>query len=422
MTMNEINAAALMSARAIADAEPYWVGVENAIDLLDGFDEYTVLHSGPPIEYEKMCELHRRGMRNAVLFEGLAKTDSEAEKMILSGKIKIKSAFDFNTVGSGVGIVSASVPLLVTEDRRTGIRAGVFPHESKFGGGFCGWGVFSDAIKENLIYIGKKLLSPIKEVLKDRGGFALKPIIAEGLKMGDENHSSQNAVDALFIRSIIPLALKCKNYDELLLYFSETPRFFHNFCQSASRAAVLGAHGIDGSPVVTAAGGNGVEYGIKVSGLGDEWFTSQSPMIEGTYMTDGAKRDNQLPWIGDSSVVECAGLGGLLSAASPKVCSWRGESMDDGIKTTESMRRICVSENENYSIPTMNFSHAPVGIDILKVTDTGILPVIDGGMIDKNGGWIGAGCAKIPAECFASAKVAFDKKYHTNFNKGRQKT
>ena len=219
MTEMQISAAAKRSAEIIAAADPYWIGTSKAIDFLEGFDEYTVLHSGPPIEYERMCPLHQRGMKNAAIFEGLAKTESEAEKLILSGKIKIKSAFDFNTVGSGVGIISASVPLLITEDRKTGMRAGVFPHESKFGGGFCGWGVYSDAIKENLVYIGEKLLKPISELLSDTGGFALKDIVAEGLTMGDENHSSQTAVDALFIRKLIPLALKCKNYDELLLYF-----------------------------------------------------------------------------------------------------------------------------------------------------------------------------------------------------------
>lgn len=401
----------MASARAIVDAEPYWVGVSRAIDLLDGFDEKTILHSGPPIEYERMCGLHKRGMVNAVLFEGLAKTEAEAEKLILKGDIKIKSAFDFNAVGSGVGIISASVPLLVSEDRRTGIRAGVFPHESKFGGGFCGWGLYSEQIKENLLYIGNELLAPISERLEACGGVYMKPIIAGGLEMGDENHSSQTAVDALFIREIIPLALKCKNSDELLTYFAQTPRFFHNFCQSASRAAILSADGIEGSPVVTAAGGNGVEYGIKVSGLKSEWFTAPSPMIRGTYMVDGASIENQLPWIGDSSVVECAGLGGLLSAASPKVCSWRGDTYKDGIRTTKQMRKICTTENENYRIPNLDFAHTPVGIDIFKVRSTGILPVIDGGMIDRNGGWMGAGCAEIPYSCFEQACSAFSKKY-----------
>lgn len=407
----DINSAALKSARIIADAEPYFVDVVRAGDFLEGFDSHTILHSGPPIEYERMCSLHKRGMVNGVLFEGLAKTEEEAEKMIIDGKIKIKSAFDFASVGSGVGIVTASVPLLISEDRKTGVRAGVFPSENKFGGGFCGWGVYSEEIKQNLIDIGENVLEPLAEHLRECGGIALKPIISGGIWMGDENHSSQTAVDALFIREIIPHALKCRNADRILLYFAEANRFFHNFGQSASRTGVLGAHNIEGSPVVTAAGGNGVEFGIKVSGLGDRWFTAPSPMIEGTYMTEGAKRENQLPWIGDSSVCECAGLGGIISAASPKVCSWRGESFEDGIRTTEKMRKISVSENQSFTIPNMNFAPTPVGIDIFKVKETGILPVIDGGMIDKNGGWLGAGCAEIPMKCFIDACAAYEEKY-----------
>jgi hypothetical protein len=67
-------------------------------------------------------------------------------------------------------------------------------------------------------------------------------------------------------------------------------------------------------------------------------------MIRGKYMVEGATEENQLPWIGDSSIVECAGLGGILSAASPVVCSWRGESLSDGIKTTRDMEKICITK------------------------------------------------------------------------------
>ena len=411
MNPKDIKNAAQRTAQIIADAEPYWVGVSKAIDFLDGFDEYTVLHSGPPIEYERMCSLHQRGVRNAVIMERLAENQQDAERLILSGRVKVKSAYDFNAVGSGVGIISASVPLLICEDRKTGKRAGIYPREGRFGGGFCEWGVYSEEIRDNLLYTGNKILAPFAERLASVGGFPLRDIIAEGLTMGDENHTSQNAVDALFIRKIISYAVECDNYKEILNYFSQTPRFFHNFCQSASRAALLSASDVEGSPVVIAAGGNGVEFGIKVSGLPGEWFCAPSPMIRGRYMTENASQENQLPWIGDSSVVECAGLGGILSAASPKVCSYRNESFLEGIATTERMRKICAGENENYSIPLMGYTHTPVGIDIRAVSRNSILPVINGGIIDKNGGWMGAGCANIPLRCFELASKAFYRKY-----------
>lgn len=396
--------------RPLIDAEPTWIGVESAIDCIDGFEENTVLHSGPPIDYQDMCELHKRGMRNAVLLEGFAKTESDAEKLILSGKIKIDSAFNYNTVGSGTGIVTKSVPLLVVQDKNTKKIAGVFPHEGKFGGGFCGWGVYSTEIRDNLAYMKDTLFADINNILKDQGGLALKDIIASGLEMGDENHSSQKAVDALFIRKFIPLALKCKNSDELLNYFASSNRFFHNFGQASCRSAIVSSLSVPYSTMVTAAGGNGVEYGIKVAGL-DGWFTAPSPMIRGKYMVEGASENDQLPWIGDSSVVEVFGLGGLSSAASPNVCSWRNQTAQDGIALTKSMYEICIDKHTQFKIPQLDFIGAPVGIDVIKVFKTGILPVINGGMINKNGGWIGAGCAKIPYECFEKAVFAYEKKY-----------
>ena len=163
--------------------------------------------------------------------------------------------------------------------------------------------------------------------------------------------------------------------------------------------------------MVTAAGGNGVQFGIQVAGLPGRWFIAPSPMLRGRYMTEGAREENQLPWIGDSSIVECAGLGGLLSGASPTGCSYRGQSLSDGIEITERMRRICISENLAYRIPNLAFRPSPVGIDALKVVETGILPVINGGMIDRNGGWMGAGYAEIPLACFEKAAKALKDEF-----------
>ncbi|MBP3359410.1 MAG: DUF1116 domain-containing protein [Clostridia bacterium] len=408
---DKIQAANYKAVNHIIDAEPYWIDVRRADEVLENFDEKTILHSGPPIAYENMCMLHKRGMINGVLLEGWADNEANAEKLILSGEIKIDSAMNYNTVGSGTGIITRSVPLIVCRDKKTGTVAGVFPAEGEFGGGFCGWGVYSKEIAQNLAYMRDTLFSGIREILKDIGGIPLKPIIANGLKMGDENHSSQTAVDLLFLKEIIPHALKCANSSELIMYFVNTNRFFHNYGQSFSRCSILSAEGIEYSTMVTAAGGNGVEYGIKIAGLGDRWFTAPSPMIHGKYMTQGSKPEDQLPWIGDSSIVECVGLGGIVSAASPIVCSWRGDKLSDAINTTRKMKKITISQNSNYEIPTLDFENPPVGIDVLKVARSGILPVIDGGMINKNGGWMGAGCAEIPLDCFTKAKKEFEKKY-----------
>ncbi len=326
--------------------DPYWVDVQAAGDFLK-LPPRTILHAGPPIEFARMCPLHRRGMVSACYMEGWAKTEAEALELLETGAVRCESACDYATNGSGTGIITASVPLLIVEDRETGGKAGVFPSEGRFGGGFCGWGVYSEEIAANLVYMRDELFAPIAAVLRRRGGFPLKELFATAIEMGDELHSCQRAIDPLFTRAIVPYALECENAAELLRYFATANRFTHNFGQTASRALLLGLErrGVPG--LITAAGGNGVEYGIKVDG---KWRVAPSPMIEGPYLTEGAKRENQLPWIGDSSIVECRGWGGAIRAVNPEIAG---------------------------------------GF------------VINGGMIDVNGGWMGAGSTRVPEACFA---------------------
>ena len=137
----------------IVDSDPAWVDILPAIDVIDGMEDYMVLHSGPPIDYSDMVMLHRRGLVSACLFEGWAKTEEEAIALIESGKIKSVSALDKNTVGAGTGIITKSVAMIVTEDRRTGRRAATFPAEGPFQGGFLRMGsIFRSYSRKPTIY------------------------------------------------------------------------------------------------------------------------------------------------------------------------------------------------------------------------------------------------------------------------------
>jgi len=337
------------AAVALRDAgNPFWVDVQNAGDFL-GLPDKTILHAGPPIGYDRMCEGHRRGLVNACLLEGWAKTPEEAARLLANGAIDVQPACDWPTDGSGYGIITRSVPMLVVEDRDWNFRAGLFPAEGRFGGGFCGWGVYSPEIAANLAWMRDTLFPPLAALLRAEGGFPMKELFAEARRMGDELHSSQKAIDALFTRAITPWALRCPNSRDLLEYFAGTNRFTHNFGQAASRALLLGMEKSGRRGFLTAAGGNGVEYGIKFAGS-PEWRTAPAPMIEGPYLVEGAKRENQLPWLGDSSITECRGWGGQIRPVNPAVGGpW----------------------------------------------------TINGGMMDRNGGWMGAGSTRIPNACFS---------------------
>ena len=255
----------------------------------------------------------------------------------------------------------------------------------------------------------------MREMLKERGPLPLKPILAESFQMGDENHTKQSGADLLFEHQILPSLIRLKVPDEkkipVMNYIVDTPRFFHCFGQGASRAAMLSAVGEPYSTMVTAVCGNGVKFGIKIAALGDRWFEADAPLMKGKYTSTKYTIKDQLPWIGDSCVVECAGMGGLAAAASPIVCSLRGLKLKDGIELTKEMQQICITKNHNFPIPNMDFDFLPVGIDMQKVLEKGIAPELHGGMFNYEGGLIGAGSARVPMECFEKAMEAYAEIY-----------
>ena len=273
------------AADVLINADPVWVDILPAGEVVKGLGDYTVTHSGPPITYENMTDLHKRGMISACLLEGWAKTEEEAKALVESGKINIISALDTNTVGSGTGIITKSVAMFVVKDRYSGQITGTFPAEGvRFQGGFCGWGLYSKDIAENLKYMREWLFPPMKALVKSIGGLPIKPILAESLQMGDENHTRQTAADYIFQHHVLPKlagmedpTLPRKQILDAIDYIANTPRFFYCLGQGACRTATLANNGRPYSTVVSAMCGNGVEYGIKIAALGDRWFTAKAP-------------------------------------------------------------------------------------------------------------------------------------------------
>ncbi|MBP3478388.1 MAG: DUF1116 domain-containing protein, partial [Oscillospiraceae bacterium] len=228
----KIDAANEAAADMVIQADPAWVDVRPAGEVIEGLDDYTVTHSGPPISFEDMVMLHQRGMVSACLFEGWAKTEEEALELIHSGKIKMISALDTNTVGAGTGIITKSVAMIVIKDRNNGKIAATFPAEGiVYQGGFCGWGLYSEGIAENLRHMKEYLLPPMAAVAKAKGGLPIKPILAESMVMGDENHTRQSAADLLFEHQITMDMMKLDMPKDQVMasmqYIIETPRFFH---------------------------------------------------------------------------------------------------------------------------------------------------------------------------------------------------
>jgi hypothetical protein len=72
---------------------------------------------------------------------------------------------------------------------------------------------------------------------------------------------------------------------------------------------------IKAGSVVTAMTRNGREFGIRVSGTGDRWFTAPVNTPQGLFFTGYSQADAN-PDIGDSAITETLGIGGMPS------CGW----------------------------------------------------------------------------------------------------
>jgi hypothetical protein len=394
-------------------SETYWVGIKPVIKAVPGIKKNTILHAGPPIKWENMCKLQRKGIIGGILHEGMATSEDEALNMIKKNKIEILSANDLGVVGAGVGIVSPSMVVNICLDKNTGEKGYCIPFEGRVGLG--AWGVYNKKVEKNLQIIEKVLAPSVDKILEKNGGINIKRIIYQGMQMNDETHTRQVAEGLILASEIIPLLVKSDLDKDLLIQcvdiFIKTERWFHPLGMASAMAILNGIRNIKYSTVVTAMCGNGVEYGIKISSLGDRWFTASAPMIQGKYFSTRWGPEDTIPWIGDSCLVETVGLGGFAAAAAPAVVRLRGGTIDDAIQQTEEMKDICIGINNNYPIPLLEFSGPPIGIDIRKVVQTGITPVSHGGIISKDGGQLGAGIARLPMKLFEDALLAFVEKY-----------
>ena len=401
--------------RNIVDSDPVWIDVMPAKDVINGLGDRTILHAGPYIEYADMVELHKRSMRNAAIIEGWAKDDNEADAMLRAGEIRLDAALNYNTVGAGIGVITPNLQIMVIEDRRTGIRCADIPTEGDMEGGFAAWGRYSPEIRDNLKYLNNEVYPYLSEYLKQSGGIAIKPILAESFQMGDEHHTRQDAAGALLAKKTVTdfagMPWSQKTIRNVIHYITDTPRLFHPLGMGAARSAMLSNVGLEYSTIVTAFGGNGVEFGMKVAGLGDTWFKIPAPKLKGRYTSSLYTDADAVPWMGDSCVVECAGMGGLAIAASPMVARIQGKTLEEAIQQTRNMQKISAGRNPHFSIPTLGFDTLPVGIDIRLCLKEYIGPVLDGGNFHVNGGLIGAGFLEVPQPIFEDALVAFGNKY-----------
>jgi hypothetical protein len=398
----------------LTGADPILVDVRPAGEVVPGLTPTTILTSGPPHAWHEYVGPQRNAIIYGAIYEGLAGTEDEAEAKLNTGEIQIEPCHHHGCVGSVAGIYTASMPVFVVENRSGGNRAfcNFYEGESRRR---LNYGTYGDDVVERLDFIRDVAAPVIGDAVRASGGIELKPMMSRALRLGDELHSRNTAGTLLFTRALFRHLVDFEtsrrpDVHAVLRFLEESDYFFLRLSMAASKAAVDAAAGIEASSVVTTMSISCLGYGIRVSGLGGEWFVGPAPVVEGHFF-DGYTADD-LVWMGgESHVTETAGLGGFAQACAFPLQKYQGGSPEVMIANNLAMYDITVGEHPDYYIPYFGFRGTPTGIDIFKVVESGITPVIDGGLGGRDGGQIGAGVIRAPIECFEQAVEAYNARY-----------
>ena len=411
MTTADVSPAALARANETAvqrmfAAEPVLEAVVPLRDAVPAMPENMVLTSGAPAAVDEYRGGQRRAVCYAAVYEGLAPTAEEAERMLQSGELLIGACQDYGCVGSLAGIYTRSMPVFVVRNHTDGNVAycNFYEGESRRR---LNYGVYDADVEAGLRLIERVLAPVIATAIESAGEIPLKPIMRRAVNMGDELHSRNTAGSLLFARELFPhlAGVAADAPDDMrrtIEFLSVSEYFFLRLSMAAAKATADAAHGVEGSSVVTGMLLSGHDFAIRVSGLGDEWLRGPLPSGE-VKLFEGYTEDDIEYMGGESCMTECIGLGGFAQAAAPALQAYQGGTAEAMVQTTLRMYDITTAENPDWKIPYLGYRGTPTGIDVFKVLETGVLPVIDGGLAGKDGGQIGAGILRPPMECFEQA-------------------
>ncbi len=396
----------------LTKSEPVLIDVAPAGDVVPGMTENTVLTSGPPLPWEAYEGGQRDAVIGGALFEGLAKTAEEAAEGFASGRLKVDGCHDYGCIGSLAGIYTASMPVFVVHNETYGNVGYCNMYEGK-SPKRLNYGVYDEDVREQLTFIAERVAPTIGAATRALGGIPLKPIMTRALHMGDELHSRNTAASLLFSRELIPAFLELDDTPrdhvrDTLEILTEDHYFFLRLSMAAAKATADAAHGIEHSSIVTAMCFSCAEFGIRVSGLGDDWIRGPHASVQAK-LFDGHTED-EIAWMGgESPITETIGLGGFAQAAAFPLQAYQGGDPQAMVDRNVELYSITHGENPDYHIPFLKYRGTPTGIDVFKVADTGVLPMMDIGIAGKGGGQIGAGTVRAPMECFQAAVAKFAK-------------
>lgn len=396
-------------------ARPLLTGVATARDVVPNMEDNLLLHAGPPVAWERMSGPLRGAVIGAIIFEGLAQDEETAVGMVDAGEIDFAPCHHHSTVGPMAGVTSASMKVYTLENVTHGNWA--FSNLNEGYGKVLRYGAYSEEVIAKLHWMNDVMGPILADALaQSDGGIDIRALLAEALHMGDEGHNRNKAGSLIFLKQLAPLIAKVAADEEVeaavLQFIGDNALSVLNPVMAACKAMADAAHGVAGSTLVTAMARNGTDFGIRVSGLGEQWFTAAAEVPDGLYFSGFSSEDANAD-IGDSTITETAGIGAYAMAAAPAIVTFISGTPQDALNATLEMYEITVAEHAHFTVPALDFRGTPAGTDVRKVVELGITPRINTGIAHKEAGvgQVGAGLVRPPMAIFEQALVAYAEKY-----------
>jgi len=391
---------------------PILKSIDRAGSVIPKMDGRTILHCGPSIEWDAMCDPLQRSIKAAIVAEGWADNVAEAAQLASADEVELRPANEHSTVVPMATSIGPSAPVYVVENSIGGTIA--YSSINQGSGEVAWFGVDSENAINRLRFIRDSIGPVLAEAISLKGEIDILALAAQGVPMGDDVHMRVQATTNLLLRDLLPYLMKSshEHAPEVGTFLSGNHLMFLNLAMAAAKSLVDSAASVENSSIVTTMARNGSTYGIKLAGYQDRWYLTESPPIQDALYYPGFGPESSAPDIGDSAVLELIGLGGPAAANSPAVAGFLGGRMSDAIAATRSMQRICAGESNRFRLPILDNVGTPLGVDVRKVAELSITPAVNTGIIHASDGTgqVGAGVAWAPIKCFVDALLDLDRR------------
>lgn len=395
-------------------------GIDTAASVVPDLDAHTVLHCGPPISWQRMCDPLQRSVKAAIMAEGWAATSDEAGNMAAAGELHLAPANQHAVVVPMATAIGPSAPVYVVHNETASTTAYAPLNQ---GSGEVAWfGVDSVAAVERLVLLRDAVAPVLAEAVANTPPVDVLALAAQGVVMGDDVHMRTQATTNLLLRDLLPALVRSTHprAADVATFLSANHLMFLNLVMAAAKSLTLAAADVADSSIVTAMARNGTDYGISLPGCDGHWFTAPAPPVQSALYNPGQGPDTSAPDIGDSAVLELIGLGGPAAANSPAVAGFLGGRMADAIAATRSMQRICAGQSSRFRLPILNHVGTPLGVDVRHVVECQITPAVNTGIVHAfdGSGQVGAGVAQAPISCFTEALFDLDQRLRSTSKTG----